>query len=176
MVESTKPKTGGIVHMTIVLYLTGILFANLLVHWFGIVSFLCLAFPAGAVAVGLTFSFRDMVQRKYGKWQCWIWMLVASGITYLFNRELAVASVSAFLISEGVDWFIYTVVPGSFRKRLILSNLIGTPIDSVVFVYLAFGPNWPAMWGQTIVKFVSSLVVLLFSNGIKHKTVDVLNQ
>ncbi len=149
----------------IALYLAGILFANLLVHWFGLVSFAGLVFPAGAVMVGLTFSFRDMVQRQYGKWQCWIWMLTASVITYLFNQQLAVASVTAFLVSETVDWVIYTWMPGSFRKRLVMSNLFGTPLDSIVFVSLAFGLNWQAIIGQSIIKFISSLAVLLFPVG-----------
>ena len=149
----------------IALYLSAILFANLLVHWFGLVSFAGLVFPAGAVMIGLTFSFRDLVQRQYGKWQCWIWMLIASVITYLFNQQLAVASVSAFLVAETVDWAIYTWLPGSFRKRLVMSNLLGTPLDSIVFVTLAFGLNWQAIVGQTIVKFISSLAVLLFLRG-----------
>lgn len=146
----------------VAMYLTGILLANLLVVWLGIVNIGPLYFPAGAVMIGLTFSFRDMVQRRYGKWQCWIWMVVASVITYLFNQQIAVASMSAFLISEGVDWAIYTYIGGSFRKRLIASNIFGVPLDSIVFVALAFGWNWQAIIGQTVVKLVSSMAVLPF--------------
>ena len=156
----------------IALYLAGIILANLLVHWFGLVSFAGLVFPAGAVMVGLTFSFRDLVQRRYGKWQCWIWMIAASVITYLFNRQLAVASVSAFLVAETVDWAIYTWMPGSFRNRLVMSNLFGTPLDSIVFVSLAFGLNWQAIVGQSIVKFISSLAVLLFLQGTRQTPVE----
>lgn len=145
----------------IALYLTGILLANVLVHWFGLVQLGPLVFPAGAVMIGLTFSFRDMVQRKYGKSECWIWMLVATVVTFLFNRQLATASVSAFLVSEGIDWAIYTWLPGSFKRRLIASNAIGVPLDSIVFVGLAFGLNWQAIIGQTFVKFLSSLLVLM---------------
>lgn len=145
----------------IALYLTGILLANLLVHWFGLIQWGPLVFPAGAVMIGLTFSFRDMVQRKYGKWQCWIWMVIASLITLFFNQQIAFASVCAFLVSEGVDWGVYTWLPGSFRKRLIVSNLFGVPLDSVVFVGLAFGLNWQAIFGQTIIKMLSSLLVLV---------------
>jgi uncharacterized PurR-regulated membrane protein YhhQ (DUF165 family) len=148
--------------INIIMYLGGILLANLLVHCFGLIAIGWLVFPAGAVMVGLTFSFRDMVQRQYGKWQCWIWMVVASVITYLFNQQLAVASISAFLVSEGIDWLIYTAMPGSFKKRLVASNIVGVPLDSIVFVFLAFGLNWQAIIGQTIVKFASSLLVLPF--------------
>ena len=152
----------------IVLYLLGIIAANLLVHWFGLVSFAGLVFPAGAVMVGLTFSFLAMLQRHYGKWQCWIWMLAASVITYLFNQQLAVASVTAFLVSETVDWAVYTWLPGSFRRRLVMSNVLGTPLDSIVFVTLAFGLTWQAIVGQSIVKFISSLAVLLFPFGVRQ--------
>ena len=37
-----------------------------------------------------------------------------------------------------------------------------TPLDSIVFVYLAFGPVWDAMWGQTIIKLASSLLIVFF--------------
>jgi uncharacterized PurR-regulated membrane protein YhhQ (DUF165 family) len=144
----------------VALYLGSIMLANVLVHHFGLVSFLGLVFPAGAVVVGLTFSFRDMLQVKFGKWQCWIWMFVAGVITFLFNKHLAIASISAFLVSEAVDWTVFTLVPGSFRKRMIWSNIAGLPLDSFVFVWLAFGVNWQAVFGQSIVKVASSMLVL----------------
>jgi queuosine precursor transporter len=147
--------------VSVLLYLSGIVAANILVHTFGIIQIGALMLPAGAVMIGLTFSFRDMVQQRHGKWQCWIWMFVASAITLLFNPQLALASVSAFLIAEFLDWAIFTFSGGTFQRRLVLSNLIGTPVDSLVFVTLAFGFYWPAIWGQTLVKFASSLIVLI---------------
>ncbi|HEY5674698.1 MAG TPA: VUT family protein [Malonomonas sp.] len=146
--------------MSAVFYLGSIILANILVHTFGLVTFLGLTFPAGAAAIGLTFSARDFVQERYGKFGCWIWMLLASVITLAFNQHLAFASVCAFFIAEFSDWAIYTKTRGSIEKRLLLSNLISTPLDSVVFVLLAFGPIWPAIWGQTIIKLISSLLVL----------------
>lgn len=146
--------------MSAIFYLGSIVIANLLVHTMGIVSLFGLSFPAGTVAIGLTFSARDFVQERYGKFGCWAWMLLASVITLAFNRQLALASVSAFVIAECCDWVIYTRAGGGFEKRLLLSNLISTPLDSAVFVLLAFGPVWPAIWGQTIVKLLSSMLVL----------------
>lgn len=152
--------------MSVVFYLGSIILANVLVHTLGIVTFLGLTFPAGALAIGLTFSARDFVQERYGKFGCWAWMLAASLITFVFNQQLALASVSAFFIAELCDWAIYTRTSGGIEKRLILSNLISTPLDSMVFVLLAFGPLWPAIIGQTIIKMLSSLLVLpLIKNG-----------
>ena len=152
--------------MSAVFYLGSIVLANMLVHTLGIITVFGLTFPAGAVAIGLTFSTRDLVQERYGKYGCWLWMLVAVVITFAFNQQLAIASVCAFVVAELADWAIYTYSGGNIEKRLILSNLVSTPIDSVVFVLLAFGPVWPAIWGQTIVKMISSLLILpLLKNG-----------
>lgn len=152
--------------MSAAFYLGSIILANILVHSLGLVTVWGLTFPAGAVAIGLTFSARDFVQERYGKFGCWGWMLVASLITFAFNQQLAWASVCAFFIAEFSDWLIYTNTGGSFEKRLLLSNLISTPLDSLVFVLLAFGPVWPAIWGQAIIKMLSSMLILpLFKDG-----------
>lgn len=144
------------------LYLFSIILANLFVIWFGIVHFAGLTFPAGVVFVGLTFSFRDYVQRYWGTWACWIWMLVATVITFFFNKHIALASVSAFLISETVDWFAFKTLKMPFRKRVYLSNLFSCPLDSAIFVTIAFGWCWPAIWGQALIKYLSGLLVLPF--------------
>ena len=47
-------------------YLGSIVVANLLVLNFGIIEVAGLTFPAGAAAVGFTFTARDLVQRRYG--------------------------------------------------------------------------------------------------------------
>ncbi|HKJ28986.1 MAG: VUT family protein [Desulfuromonadales bacterium] len=148
-------------------YLGSIVVANLLVMNFGIIQVAGLSFPAGAVAVGFTFTARDLIQRRFGKWGCWIWMFVASGISALFSPTLALASLGAFVVAEGLDWAVFTASPLSFRGRVIVSNLVGTPMDSVVFVYLAFGPIWEAMWGQTIIKLASSLLIVFLIRNVQ---------
>ncbi len=148
-------------------YLGSIVVANLLVMNFGIIQVAGLSFPAGAVAVGFTFTARDLIQRRFGKWGCWIWMFVASGISAVFSPTLALASLGAFVVAEGLDWAVFTASPLSFRGRVIVSNLVGTPMDSVVFVYLAFGPIWEAMWGQTIIKLASSLLIVFLIRNVQ---------
>ena len=142
------------------MYLSSILIGNLFVIWFDIVHFAGLTFPAGVVFIGLTFSFRDFVQRTWGDWACWFWMLLATIITFFLNQNVAVASVAAFVISEGTDWAAFKFLKYSFRKRIYLSNLISCPLDSIIFVTLAFGWNFPAIWGQALVKYLSGLLVL----------------
>ena len=67
--------------LTVIYYLGSIILANFLVMHFGLVHHFGLVFPAGAYAIGITFTARDLVQRKYGKWKCWIWMGCASIIS-----------------------------------------------------------------------------------------------
>lgn len=142
------------------MYLGSILLGNLFVIWFGIVHILGLTFPAGVVFIGLTFSFRDFVQRQWGDWACWGWMGVASLITLCLNWHIAVASVTAFLVSEGVDWAAFKYLKYDFKKRIYISNLFSCPLDSMIFVTLAFGWYWPAIWGQALIKYLSGLLVL----------------
>lgn len=146
----------------ILFYLGSILLANYLVIQFGIINLGFIMFPAGAVCIGLTFSARDLVQRRYGKWGAWLWMLIATGITILFKPKIAVASGTAFLAAEAMDWLIYTFTRRPLAERIFLSNLLGTPLDSLIFVTMAFGFIWPAIWGQTVIKFLSSLIVIPF--------------
>lgn len=145
-----------------ILYLASILLANVLVYYFGILEFGPLMFPAGAVVIGMTFSLRDLVQKEYGKWKCWYWTFAACAVSVIFSWELALASSLAFMVSEAVDWTVFTYSKGNLKTRMLLSNLFGTPLDSLVFVPLVFGWAWPAILGQALVKFVSSLVILFF--------------
>ena len=97
-------------------YLGSIVVANLLVMNFGIIQVAGLSFPAGAVAVGFTFTARDLVQRRFGKWGCWIWMFVASGISAVFSPTLALASLGAFVVAEGLGR-LYSLPPFFSRAR-----------------------------------------------------------
>jgi queuosine precursor transporter len=154
-----------------ILYLLAILVANWMVVRFGIVNFFGIVFPAGALMIGLTFSFRDMVQRHFGHYKVWLFMITATVITYFYNQNVALASVAAFLVSELVDWFVFLVLKKDLKWRIIVSNLFSTPLDSIIFVTIAFGWQFDAIWGQTIVKYVFGLLVLpvLFILDMKRK-------
>ncbi|MGH7881059.1 MAG: VUT family protein, partial [Candidatus Binataceae bacterium] len=54
--------------------------------------------------------------------------------------SILIASASAFLLSEFVDFAVYTPLA---RNRLVLavvvSSMVGLVLDSIVFLWLAFG-------------------------------------
>ena len=109
--------------------------------------------PSGVLMIGLALVLRDLVQRRLGFW--WALAAVATGaaLSALFAPPaLVLASASAFLLSELADLTIYTPLQ---RRRLLLavvaSSGVGLVIDSVVFLYLAFG-SLSYLSGQVIGK------------------------
>lgn len=164
-------------------YCTSIVLANFFVSYFGIIHLFGLTFPAGAIFIGLTFSLRDFVQREFGH-KVWFFMILSMVLTtisgiYLSNLpipmwKVALASSVAFIISEGVDWLVYSLISKNMVFRITVSNLFSTPIDSILFVGIAFGSfNFfnPPVYGQAIIKYLSGLLVLpiLLINRKKYR-------
>lgn len=90
--------------------------------------------PPASLIVGFVFILRDYAQREVGS-GIWVGMLTGTAISYYMNPAVGAASAAAFLVSELVDTLIYTCSGRSFRDRILLSSLLSTPIDSVVFLY-----------------------------------------
>lgn len=155
--------------MEIIFYLGSIVLANVAVHIFGMVTlFGLITFPAGAAIVGLTFTFRDLVQRKHGNAKCWIWMGVALIITVLFNPTLAVASGAAFLVSEFIDWLYFKLSGKPLWARVFWSNCLSAPVDSAIFVTLAFGWNLDAIMGQAMIKILFGALIFVLLAGFNR--------
>ncbi|MDX1529577.1 MAG: VUT family protein [Gammaproteobacteria bacterium] len=109
--------------------------------------------PSGVVMVGLALVFRDLVQRRLGR--AWAVAAILAGAllsALLAPRALVLASGTAFLLSETADFAVYTPLQA---KRLVLavflSGAVGVLVDSVVFLYLAFG-SLEFLLGQIIGK------------------------
>lgn len=96
------------------------------------------------VAVGAVLALRDFVHRAHG-WKVSLALIVAgAGIAALFNLAaplVALASVVAFLVAETLDMALFAAV----RERLglalgvLVSGLVGSLVDSLVFLSIAFG-------------------------------------
>ncbi len=117
--------------------------------------------PPVALVVGFVFVIRDFAQRAIGHWVLAA-MLLGGAISWVMaSREVALASVCAFLISELVDWGVYTFTGRTFSQRVLLSSALSTPIDSVVFMYMMkmFSPTSVAL--MTASKMLGALVVFL---------------
>lgn len=98
--------------------------------------------PSGVLFAGLAFALRDAVQERLGTG--WTLAAIGAGTALSFavaDPFVAVASASAFLLSELGDWCVYT--PLRARGLLVAvaaSNLAGTLIDSALFLAVAGFP------------------------------------
>jgi len=109
--------------------------------------------PSGVTMVGVALVLRDLVQRRLGAGISAIAILAGTGIsTLLAPASLALASGVAFLLSEFADLAVYTPLA---RRRLVAavvaSSAIGLVVDSVVFLWLAFG-SLDFLLGQVVGK------------------------
>jgi queuosine precursor transporter len=97
--------------------------------------------PSGVLMIGVALVLRDLVQRRLGVGIASAAIIAGSLISaVLAPPVLVIASATAFLMSEFADLAVYTPLA---RRRLvtavIASSLVGLVIDSVVFLWLAFG-------------------------------------
>ena len=97
--------------------------------------------PSGVLAVGVALVLRDLVQRRLGvKWSIFAIAVGAALSATFAPPALVVASTVAFLLSELADLSVYTPLQ---RRRLMLavlaSGVVGLIVDSIVFLWLAFG-------------------------------------
>ena len=97
--------------------------------------------PSGVLMIGAALVLRDLVQRRLGV-EFGIGAIIAGAAisAALAPAALVIASAAAFLLSEFADFAVYTPLA---RRRLVLavvaSSLVGLVVDSIVFLYLAFG-------------------------------------
>jgi uncharacterized PurR-regulated membrane protein YhhQ (DUF165 family) len=150
-------------HLPLLAYIGTILGANWAISSFGLVpvGFGLLA-PAGVYFAGLAFTFRDLTQDTLGRWWTAGGILVGAALSALLSPQLALASGVAFLVSEGLDFAVYTPL----RRRhwlgaVALSNTVGLVVDSVLFLSLAFG-SLEFLPGQLVGKAWMTLLAVVF--------------
>ena len=117
--------------------------------------------PSGVLMIGAALVLRDLVQRRLGV-EFGVGAIVAGAILSagFASSSLVVASAAAFLLSEFADFAVYTPLA---RRRLVLavfaSSLVGLVVDSIVFLWLAFG-SLAFLEGQIIGKAWMVLLAL----------------
>ncbi len=117
--------------------------------------------PSGVLMIGLALVLRDLVQRRLGARFSIIAIIAGAGLSiFLAPPNLVLASGLSFLISELADFLVYTPLQ---KRRLVLavfaSGLVGLTIDSIIFLYLAFG-NLYFVTGQIVGKSLMIIIAL----------------
>jgi hypothetical protein len=97
--------------------------------------------PSGVTMIGIALVLRDLVQRRLGVGVSIVAINVGAALSAVIApASLVIASTVAFLMSEFADLEVYTPLA---RRRLVTavvaSSIVGLVVDSIVFLYLAFG-------------------------------------
>ena len=89
------------------------------------------------VVVGFIFVLRDYAQREIGH-KILLATLAAGVLTYfMVDPAIAVASITAFVLSEMADWAIYSFTKRPLQSRILISSLVSVPLDTLAFQHLA---------------------------------------
>lgn len=174
--------------VALVLFVGTVWLANWLVTRYGPVSVgFGLMAPAGVYAAGLAFTLRDLVHRTLGRTAVIGAILVGCALAYFIEANttipgghvsIAVASATAFLCSEFLDLSVYEPLAGrSFLGAMLASNTVGLVVDSMLFLWLAFG-SMTFLKGQIVGKAWMTLaaipVVLLLRRVIDTLAHDAI--
>lgn len=94
------------------------------------------AWPPLAIVTGLILVVRDFAQREI-KHYIWFALLIAAILSFLTSSPVvATASTIAFVLSEIVDWALFTYSKRPLSQRIMISSLLSAPLDTVLFWYL----------------------------------------
>lgn len=151
------------------LYVGSIVLAAYLVTRYGTVPVgFGLYAPAGAYVIGVTMVVRDLTQDQLGPKWTYVAILVGTGLSAAISPAIAVASAIAFLGSETLDMLVYTPlrVRGRIVTAILASNFVGTMVDSVLFLLIAFG-SLDFLAGQVWAKMASTVVAAVVV-GLLH--------
>lgn len=126
--------------------------------------------PSGVLMIGLALVLRDLVQRRLGLGFSAVAVLAGAALSaFLAPPALVLASAVAFLLSEFADLAVYTPLQ---KRRLVLavaaSGAVGLVVDSVVFLYLAFG-SLDFLAGQVVGKAWMVLIALPFVQLMRRR-------
>lgn len=117
--------------------------------------------PSGVTMVGMALVFRDLVQRRLGR--NWALVAIFAGTAlsaFVSPSSLVIASGTAFFLSELADFAVYTPLQHrGFILAVAASSVIGSVVDSVVFLWLAFG-DLSFLPGQVIGKTWMVIIAL----------------
>lgn len=126
--------------------------------------------PSGVTMIGVALVLRDLTQRRLGIGVSALAVIAGAALSALLAPPaLVIASAAAFLLSEGADLAVYTPLA---RRRLVVavvaSSLVGLLIDSIVFLWLAFG-SLEFLAGQVVGKAWMVLLSIPFVAWLRRR-------
>jgi uncharacterized PurR-regulated membrane protein YhhQ (DUF165 family) len=126
--------------------------------------------PSGVLMIGLALVLRDLVQRRLGRSVALTAIVAGAALSgAVAPPQLIVASAAAFLLSELADFAVYTPLQSRGLVLAVLaSSVVGLVVDSVLFLWLAFG-SLDFLAGQILGKLWMVLLALPFIHWIRRR-------
>ena len=128
--------------------------------------------PSGVLMIGLALVLRDMVQRRLGRSVAITAIIAGAALSgAVAPPPLIVASAAAFLLSELADFAVYTPLQSRGLVLAVLaSSVVGLLVDSVLFLWLAFG-SLEFLAGQIVGKLWMVLLALPAVHWIRKREI-----
>lgn len=115
--------------------------------------------PSGVLMIGAALVLRDIIHERMGRLAVFALVITGSLLSLsVAPAALAVASATAFLFSELLDFGVYDRLRRrSMAVAVAVSGLAGAVADSLLFSYLAFGTvSWAP--GLILAKLYASII------------------
>jgi uncharacterized PurR-regulated membrane protein YhhQ (DUF165 family) len=121
------------------------------------------------VLVGAVFVLRDYAQRQIGHYVLLATLLAGILTWFMVDPALAVASLTAFFISETVDWAVFSFTRQPLQKRILTSSLISVPADTLAFLALA-GFLTPASFSVEVLSKIAGVLIVWYLLRMRSQT------
>lgn len=118
--------------------------------------------PSGVLMIGAALVLRDAVHEIGGIRAAFAAIAIGSVMSwFVAPPALVAASVTAFLVAELADLLVYTPLRAKRLGLAVLaSGIVGAAVDSVLFLWLAFG-SIQFVEGHTLGKIWMSLAAFI---------------
>ena len=156
-----------------IIYIACVLLANYTAEWFVPLPYFGLL-ALGTLVFGITFTARDYAHRlgrKYVYTMIGVTALAAFVMSLLLGVPIRIimASVIAIVLAEAADTEVYHKLRRqNWLVRVLSSNAISVPLDTLLFVFIAFWGVFPLpilgeiIYADILIKYVVGIVVAFF--------------
>ena len=118
---------------------------------------------AGTYFAGVTFVLRDLIQDLTGRRVVLVLIMWGAALSFAVSAPfIAIASAVAFGLSELADLAIYQPLRRrGYIRAAVASNVVGSFVDTVVFLTIAGFPLWESLPGQMVGKLMVTAAVVV---------------
>jgi hypothetical protein len=143
-------------------YLSSVVIINLAFSWLPNYSVIWSAW------IGIVFILRDMVQTRVGHYAL-LPMLVAVLLSWIIGDPfVAVASATAFAVSETVDWIVFTITKRPLHHRIWISSFFSIPLDTAIFC-LMLNLSDPFVWASAILSKMAAVSLICAALSFRER-------